>query len=126
MLFYGDRRTSLVPQFDVRLVYARDNLLGAKLYVDPSIGLVVKIEHAPLLPEPYVIVMFQGNRYVSAKGVNYLITPLYENMTLHGIVSHTKAYSEPLREAPSTSMQPMRRKVSSEIYAPSAPPLPSE
>ena len=50
-----------VPQFDVRLVYAKDNLLGAKLYVDPSNRLVVKIDHVPSLPKPYVMVMFQGN-----------------------------------------------------------------
>ena len=54
--------------------------------------------------------------------VNYLITPSFENMTPRGIVSHTKAYNENLREAPSTSMQPMRREVRSEGYAPSTPP----
>ena len=89
-----------VPQFHVRLVYTKDNLLGAKLYVDPFNRLVVKIELAHSLSEPYVMVMFQGNRYVSAKGVNYLITPTYENINPQGTASHKKAYNEPLREAP--------------------------
>ena len=107
----------------MRLVYARDNILGAKLHVDPSNRLVVKIQHAPSLSKPYIMVMFQGDRYVSAKGINYLITPSYENMTLQRIVSHTKAYSELLRKSPSTSMQPMRREVRNEVYTLSNPPF---
>ena len=87
---------------------------------------VLAIEYAHSLSEPYVMVIFQGNVYVSAKCVNYLITPSYENMTLQGIVSHTKAYNKPLREAPSTSREPMRKEGRSEAYAPSAPPLPLE
>ena len=68
-------------------------------YVDPSNCLVVIIENALSLPEPYVMVMFQGNQYVNAKGINYLITPSYEDMNPQGFVFHKRANTEPLRTA---------------------------
>ena len=47
-----------VPQLFVTLVYTRGNLLGAKLYVDPSNRFFVKIEHAPSLQGPSIMVIF--------------------------------------------------------------------
>ena len=65
---------------NVQLVYARENHLGAKLYVDPSDTYVVKLENVPTIPEPYVMVRFQEDRYISARGLIFLITPKYEDM----------------------------------------------
>ena len=44
-------------------------------------------------------------------------------MTPHGIFSHTKAYSEPLSEVPSTTNENGGETIA---YAPSTPPLPLE
>ena len=41
------------PQSDVQIQYLRTNRLGAKLYADPQMRLVVKMEYKPSLPEPY-------------------------------------------------------------------------
>ena len=45
-------------RFPIRLIYVRNNRLDAKLYVDSSNQLVVKMENAVSPPEPYVMVMF--------------------------------------------------------------------
>ena len=47
------------PIHNIRLVYIRENQVGAKLYLDSSNAFVVKLEHAPTMPEPYVMVRFQ-------------------------------------------------------------------
>ena len=84
-------------RFPIRLIYARNNRVDAKLYVDPSNRLVVKMENIVSPPDPYVMVMFQGDRYVSANGTNYLLTPSYEDMNLQGIVFRRRAETEPPR-----------------------------
>ena len=39
--------------------------------------------------------MFQGDWYVGMKGTIYLITLSYEDIDNHGVVYHSRAYSEP-------------------------------
>ena len=104
---------------NVQLVYARENHLGAKLYVDPLDTYVVKLENVPTNPEPYVMVRFQEDRYISARGLIFLITPKYEDMNPQGIVPHTRAYIKPLQEAAARPND--ARTTKSALHVPSDP-----
>ena len=44
-------------RFPIRLIYVCNNRLDAKLYVDPSNELVVKLENATSPLDPYIMVM---------------------------------------------------------------------
>ena len=83
--------------FPICLIYVRNNRLDAKLYMDPYNRLAVKLENAISLPEPYVMVMFQGDRYISATDTTFLLTPSYEDMTPQELVFHRRAETEPIR-----------------------------
>lgn len=81
---------------DIQLKYTRNSFVGAKLYVNSSNYIVIKIENAPQLPEPNVVVMFQGDLYDSVSGTIFLITPTFKDMNSLGLGLCIKAYSEPL------------------------------
>ena len=66
--------------YDTRLVFVRENWLGAKLYSDHFNRIVVKIEDIPTPTEAEVWVRSQGDQYMSIMGIRYLLTLEYENM----------------------------------------------
>ena len=51
-----------VPLFNTKLIHLRNNKRGAQLYVDPSNQIVARLANIPIAPEPFVQVMFQGDR----------------------------------------------------------------
>lgn len=84
-----------VPMFDIRLIYARTNRVGANLYLDPSNHFVVRIEDGPQNPLPFEMFMFIGDRYVSQTSTMFLITPAYKITNAEGVVMQTKATFKP-------------------------------
>ena len=116
-----------VPLFNVKLVYIRDNLLGAHLYVDPLNTTVVKMgpDIGRAKPKKWVMAMFQNDRYIDNHGVVYLITPSYENMNSLGVINYTRAQSEPPAYAKGNTLgEGHARRTQSAVFAPTAPPLP--
>lgn len=84
----------------------------------------MKIEDILSPPEPEVYVMFQGDRYVSANGTNYLLTPSYEDMNSQGIVSRRRVETEPPREAFGFNAWRDRGAWSEAVPPPTPPPMP--
>lgn len=98
------------PKFDVYLIYIRENHLGAKLYVDLSKQLIVKIKIALIGLKLFVMVILQGENYFSAKGDIFLFMPFYKYMTPQGLVFPRWVHIEPPQEISDPSGVHQERK----------------
>ena len=91
--------TSANPMsFDTKLVFIRENAVGAKLYWDPTNRLVIKIEHVMSPFEPEVWASYQYHQYMSQSGTTYVITSHFEwtNMTGRILKPDARATTEPI------------------------------
>lgn len=114
---YRSTRSSIQveePQSDVQIQYLRTSRLGAHLYADPKMRLVVKIEHEPSLPEPYDTVQRIDEGYSNEKHI-YLYTPDYEDMEPNGNLSRTTADVEPTQGPQSRIEMPNERETRFEL-----------
>ena len=84
--------------FDTRLVFVRENAVGAKLYCDPTNRLVVKIEHVTSPFEPEVWANYQYHQYMSQSRIMYVITPHFEWTNASGRIQKpdARASTEPI------------------------------
>lgn len=105
-----------VLQLNIRLVYVKENCMGAKLHVDPSNCMVVKLETTLSIPSPYVMETFQGDRYIGIKGTTFLISPTFEDMTSLVHVPQPKACGETSKEASMAARPSITREIRSELY----------
>lgn len=64
---------------------------------------MVKINVTITNLDPFVMVMMQGDRYISATGDIFLFTPFYEDMMPQGLVFPRRAHTEPPPVVPQPS-----------------------
>lgn len=62
----------------IRLVHLGENMYGANLYIDPQNKIAVKMEDILSPLETQVWVNFQGDRYMSLGGIEYILSPSFE------------------------------------------------
>ena len=89
--------------FDVKIIYVRENLLGAK---DPNNRFTVQIKSPSSRSPSEVMVRFMGLHYVSPIGTIYMLSQFYEIMDPMGKIYENEdenkphhAYSEPYKHA---------------------------
>ena len=94
---------------DVKIIYVRENLLGAKLYLDPNNRFAVQIKSPSSISPSKVMVRFMGLHYVSPIGTIYMLTQFYEIMDptekiyeKEDEINSHHAYSEPYEHAQRT------------------------
>ena len=68
------------------LVYFGQNMHIAHLYTDPSYRIAMKMEDILSPLEQEVWVSFQGDRYMSLGGINYMLSPSFECTDRYGKV----------------------------------------
>ena len=117
--FDDDMSASL--SFNVKIIYVRENDLGAKIYMDPDSHYVVKIAPPSSRTPSEVMVRFMGSHYVSPMGTIYILTQFYELMDSMGEIHENE--DEVNSHRTFTEPNKLERLVGSSGAAPSAPPF---
>ena len=68
--------------YNTLLTYKGRNDHGASIYVEKRGGYLVKIGDQPLEDEQTLWANYQGDRYISERGVTYLMTAILDDVDL--------------------------------------------
>ena len=114
-----------------RLVLFEQNKLSAYLYMDTNSQIAIKMEDI-LSPLKFKVwVTFQGDRYMSLGGIEYMLSPSFERMDRYGWVLSTRqdprTGTKPTRDHPSNpqgSQRPLQSGGAVPIVPPEMPRAP--
>ena len=81
-------------RFDTKLVFAKENKYGAKLYRDYLDNYTVTIEDIQTPFELEVMANYQGDHYMGVNGTKYLIMPMFDDMDPTRKVHHIRVQIE--------------------------------
>lgn len=87
-----------------RLVLIGQNMYGAYLYMDPNSKIAVKMEDILSPLESEVWVTFQGDRYMSLGGIEYMLSLAFDSMDRYDVI-HPRRMDQGVRTEPLRSQQ---------------------